>query len=130
MVVAIRKPYQRIRVFTQLTTEVLTQQSHADSTDINSIVARFQRTGDMPPNPRGQEAQYVDCTPYSEDLTESYNRAVERLDEAGRLLSERKREEREAAAAKQKEVEEELESLRAYKARSARAEGEARGSEA
>lgn len=112
MTIEIRKPYERTRVFTELSTEMLTQQSHGDSSDINAIVARFQRTGEMPPNPRGQEGQYVDCTPFSENITESYNRSIETLDEAGRLLSEREREQAEKAAAEQKELDE----LRQYKA--------------
>lgn len=47
----------------------MTQQSHSDQTDVNAIVARFERTGQMPIGNRGQ-GQYADVTGLQGDLCE------------------------------------------------------------
>lgn len=39
----------RERVFHQLEGESMTERSHADQTDINVIVSRYRRSGDLPP---------------------------------------------------------------------------------
>lgn len=56
-----------------------TVQSMRDETDINRIVDRYQRTGDMPPNPRGLTPQYTDCSGLQGDLTEMHNEARENI---------------------------------------------------
>lgn len=74
--------YFRERLYTAVTGESRTQQSHADGSDVNVIVQRYQRTGQLPPNPRGLEPQFMDCTPFAEDLTSAYNNAVQVTDDA------------------------------------------------
>lgn len=71
------KWFDRVRRFAHCYAESRTQQSHKDSSDVNHIVERFQRTGEMPPNPRGLEPLYLDVTHLQADLTEAYNNAVE-----------------------------------------------------
>lgn len=111
----IRKPWHQETVHRDCGAEILTQQSHAEQTDINYIVARFQRTGELPPNPRGQEGKYVDCTPYAEDLTEAYNSATQRLEEAGRELAQSKEAKRKADEEQTRLLNEELAELRELK---------------
>lgn len=53
-----------------------THQSFKGECDVNQIVARYQRTGELPPNPRGLTPQYVDVTPFQHDYTELHNRVV------------------------------------------------------
>lgn len=65
----IRKPLQRERTPTDLTgQESKTDRSAGNDTDVNHIVARFQRTGIMP-EPKG-EAQYADVSALQGELTE------------------------------------------------------------
>lgn len=52
-----------------------TQDSHADQTNVNDIVARFARTGEMPVG-KGTP-QYGDVTSLQGDLTEQINQANE-----------------------------------------------------
>lgn len=54
----------------------LTQQAAKDQTDINDIVKRYQRTGQMPPT---KEGVFMDTTPYSGTLTELHQNAQETL---------------------------------------------------
>lgn len=46
----------------------MTDTSHGNDTDVNKIIARFERTGILP-QPTQQPA-YADCTPFNRDLTE------------------------------------------------------------
>lgn len=46
-----------------------TRQDHANATDINVIVERYQRTGMMPPS-RGVQPQYADVSELQGDITE------------------------------------------------------------
>lgn len=48
--------------------ESVTQASHFDQTDVNAIVARFERTGALPPS--RQQGIYADVTGLQGDLTE------------------------------------------------------------
>lgn len=111
----VRNRFQRVRVYRRLDQKSMTVQSEKDPSDVNVIVARFQRTGEMPPNPRGQEPQYVDCTPYQEDITEAHNRAIERLEEAGRDLEKQRLEKEKADQEQARLLNEELEELRKLK---------------
>jgi len=44
----VRAPYERLRVSSVPVGESMTSQSDKDAADINSIIARFKRTGDLP----------------------------------------------------------------------------------
>lgn len=64
--------------------EHMTSQEFKDVTDINKIVARFETTGQLPPNLKG-EGQYLDCSVLGGDPLEIANRYQEvmaRLQEA------------------------------------------------
>lgn len=64
----LRKPFHRTR--SQLSfegRESKTDTSFGNDTDVNNIVARFARTGQLPP-PQGQP-QYADVTGLQQDLT-------------------------------------------------------------
>lgn len=63
-----RPRYHSMRVITFTEGETMTQQSHKDQTDVNAIVARFDRTGYMPPE-KGQR-QYGDVTALQGELTD------------------------------------------------------------
>lgn len=76
----IRHPYERIRVQTPSGGESKTQQAHKDQTDINAIIARFDRTGVLPGNPN--QGVYADCTDLQTDLTEALQRTQEVLERA------------------------------------------------
>lgn len=73
----IRKPFERVRTYTIIAGESMTQQSHAETCDINNIIRRFDNTGVLPP--AKHEAQYADVTGLQIDLTEAYNRATETI---------------------------------------------------
>lgn len=70
----------RIRVPIDVSGESRTHQSHKASVDINHIVARYQRTGDLPPVT--DPGQYVDCTQYSQTLTDLVENAANILETA------------------------------------------------
>lgn len=44
----LRKPYHRLRVVADVSGESKTQQSHKKSCDVNHIIDRFDRTGQLP----------------------------------------------------------------------------------
>ncbi|AXH73079.1 MAG: internal scaffolding protein [Microviridae sp.] len=68
-----RNHLQRLKVQTVNTEPSMTDTSHGNDTDVNKIVARFERTGVLP-QPT-EEPQYGDCTPFARDLTELLNEA-------------------------------------------------------
>lgn len=74
----VRKPWWRQPHRTHITGESMTAQSHAESCDINRIVAQFHRTGSLPSSHR--EPQYLDVTGLQGDLTEAYNRSSETIE--------------------------------------------------
>lgn len=76
----VRRFYERYRTFRRCLGESRTQQSHRDASDVNYIVQRFQRTGELPKNPRGLEGRYEDVTGLQEELTEAFNKAQSNLD--------------------------------------------------
>lgn len=60
----VRKPWERHRVQLTCPDPGKTVQSERDSTDINSIVARYQRTGHMPPG--RVPGQYGDVSAFND----------------------------------------------------------------
>lgn len=66
-------PFARRRTQTEVDPVSMTQESHRDQTDVNAIVARFDRTGQLPPATR--QPQYGDVTDLQVDLTEAINRS-------------------------------------------------------
>lgn len=63
-----RSPNSRTRYITTVEGKSATDTSHGNDTDINKIVARFDRTGQLP---QGKDnGQYVDCTPFNRELSE------------------------------------------------------------
>nr|QJB20693.1 MAG: internal scaffolding protein [Microvirus sp.] len=59
--------------------ESLTRQEHKDECDINSILARYDRTGDLPPSRPGA---FVNCS------SVSYQESLQIVSEANQLFSE------------------------------------------
>lgn len=61
--------HMQVRVHPTLTEGAVsrTQQADKDQTDVNAIVARFDRTGQLPIN--NQKPQYADVTELQRDLT-------------------------------------------------------------
>lgn len=70
-----RKPWARERHITVVEGESMTQQDPGMDTDINHIVARFDRTGIMPPASR--EPQWGDITQLQGEYLELCERAKE-----------------------------------------------------
>lgn len=62
--------------------ESATMEAFGHDTDVNEIVARFERTGMMPTDPRGIAPQFGDVTELQGDLTELINRARGVMQEA------------------------------------------------
>lgn len=91
MAIAKRDGNWRERRFTVIEGDSRTAQAHKDSSDVNVIVRRYQQTGDLPPNPRGLEPQYMDCTPFQQEMTEAYNDAKERQRDIEEEIEEKRR---------------------------------------
>jgi len=66
---AIKKPYDRVRQIADIPSDSQTVKDAGNETDVNQIVARFSRTGELPRG-NAQEAQYADVTEFQADLTE------------------------------------------------------------
>lgn len=79
-------PRSRTRLITLNTQPSVTDTSAGNDTDINHIMARFERTGQLPP--LQAEPHYIDCTEFSGDLTELINKAQTIRDTAERFISE------------------------------------------
>mgnify|MGYP000747455357 CR=1 FL=1 len=67
--VYIRKPYERQRSTLKNDKPSVTDQSFGNDTDINNIIAKFSRTGEMPPTTK-PAGQYADVTGLQADLTQ------------------------------------------------------------
>lgn len=76
----IRDPYDRHRTVTVVPGDSMTQISHAEACDINFIVKRFARTGQLPPPAR--QPVYGDVTGLQGDLTERFEWARQLVQEA------------------------------------------------
>lgn len=83
----VRRPWERRQVLTVPEGESLTEQAHGPAVDVNAIVSRFARTGQLPP--ARQEAVYADVTGLQRDLRERIEFAGRVLSEAERFLQER-----------------------------------------
>ena len=66
----IRSPYNRTRTPLDFSHEPsVTDTSFGNETDVNNIVARFARTGEIPKPPGSDQCQYADVTGLQKDLT-------------------------------------------------------------
>lgn len=99
----IRKPWCRQRFVTVNDEPSMTQGVHAELHDVDSIVARFRRTGQLPVNQR--QPQYGDVTGLQVDLTEALNNAQNTLETATAFADtwEQEQKIKEQEAQKQKE---------------------------
>lgn len=75
----VRHPYERERVQIRIEGESKTHQAHKDSCDVNNIIARYERTGELPPNRK--RGVYADVTALQGDLTERAAFAKEKIDD-------------------------------------------------
>lgn len=83
-----RHPRERFRIVTVIDGESRTHQSHADSCDIHKIIARFDRTGVLPPG-RG-EGTFADVSDLQgEDLTTLIERSNDTRSKVEGFLSAR-----------------------------------------
>lgn len=64
--------YSRTRYITHIPGDSKVDASQGNDTDINKVVERFTRTGELPPQNPGQ---YIDCTDLQGDLTEMLEKA-------------------------------------------------------
>lgn len=71
---------ERVRTISVVSGESKTQQSHKATVDVNNIIARFDRTGQLPPHMH--EPQYGDVTMMNGNLQEVLDRANMTIEEA------------------------------------------------
>lgn len=64
----VRHPAERMEVITVIEGESAVHADQGNDTDINRIVERFRRTGEMPPG--NGKGVYMDVSPLQQDLTE------------------------------------------------------------
>lgn len=110
-----RHPFSRVRVHPLLSGESRTHQSHRDEVDINNVIARFDRNGELPNRP--QTPQYADVTEFSGDPTDLINRSRATLDTVGAFVSQREAAQAEEERKRQVDLEAEIERLRALEAK-------------
>ena len=77
--VRFRGPFEDLRVPTIVEGESMTDDSAGNDTDINNIIARFDRTGQLPTG-RGP-GQFEDVSGLNQDLTELLSKQKEALQE-------------------------------------------------
>lgn len=82
-----RLPWMRERCPTEFIGESKTHQAHKDSCDVNKILKRYERTGQLPPATR--QPQFIDCTPLQGDLTDSINKSRETLQKTKEFVNDR-----------------------------------------
>lgn len=85
----IRGPFERLQRQTVCVGESMTHQSHKDTVDVNQIIRRYDNTGKLPPITG--EQRFGDVTPFQGDLTERINSSRAILDEAGKALTKKQR---------------------------------------
>jgi len=90
----IRRPLWRERVQHIVEGESLTHQSHAESCDVNNIIRRYERTGELPPARR--PPQYGDVTSLQGDLTERHEAAKEVIQTSREHVNKRRKERQES----------------------------------
>lgn len=72
----VRNPFSRMRVVTLVGSDDCTDQTHAESVDVNSIIRKYKRTGELPHPRPGRVPQYADVTALQDGtLTEQLSRA-------------------------------------------------------
>lgn len=94
--------------------ESRTVQSERDLTDINNLVSKYQRTGQLPPSTKS--AQYGDVSELNRPLGELIQESRDVLDVAGKALDAKQTEIAEKAAAAAAAEKAELEELRKLRA--------------
>jgi len=77
----IRKPLSRVRQVTEIPGESRTDTQFGNETDVNKIVARFRRTGELPNSNVAGTGEYCDVTNLQGDLTEIIEKGREALEE-------------------------------------------------
>lgn len=114
----IRKPYERHSSVFKRQGESMTDRSHGNETDVNRIVARFTRTGELPPG-KGP-GQFADVTNLQGDLDSMIIKGRETAAELDNLSKEQKNKEKQQLKEKLqrlKELEERLDQEDAAEAR-------------
>lgn len=110
-----RHPLERVRHQTVVEGESMTHQSHAESCDINQIIARYDRTGELP---RGRnQGVYADVTQLQGDLTERAVNAKEVIKKADEHVRSTRRRKEEQQQLDLEAAKKELEDLRAVAAK-------------
>lgn len=89
----VRKPYERVRLRSEGGGELITDQNPAQDTDVNKIVAKFMRTGTLPPSQK--KGVYADVSGLQGDLTEQIIKTQETL----KILEEKQKQNEEGAEA-------------------------------
>lgn len=97
----IRRPLWRERVVTPCEGESMTHQSHREDCDINRTIARYMRTGQLPPG--RTDGQYADVSGLNAPLTDLAVKASEASQVVEKVKTERKK--KAEAEAKRKEEE-------------------------
>jgi hypothetical protein len=69
----VREPFSRERLHTEIVGESRTHQSHRESCDVNWIISRYERTGELPRVKR--DGVYADVSALGGDLMEQAIRA-------------------------------------------------------
>lgn len=88
----VKKPWQRTRQFADLEDQIKkTDDSQGNDTDVNNIVARFARTGQLPPSTA--EPFYGDVSNLQGDLTEIIQRGEDAKAELAKLQQEQQAQE-------------------------------------
>lgn len=93
----IRKPMDTsIKVTSDPVGESKTHQSFREETDINVIMDRFQRTGQLPPS-RQREPQYMDVSELNKPLSDVINQTAETLEKSRNFFNEKEKTAKDAA---------------------------------
>jgi len=108
----IRLPLSRERLITQVPGESMVNAGFGNETDVNAIVARFTRTGQLPPPT--STPQYADVTELQRDFTELVEESRElqaAIAEYQNTLDKAKREETQNALNENAQLREQLSQL-------------------
>lgn len=93
----IRKPMDTsIKVTSDPVGDSKTHQSFREESDINVIMDRFQRTGQLPPA-RQKEPQYLDVSELNKPLSDVINQTAETLEKTRNFFDEKEKTTKEAA---------------------------------
>lgn len=83
----VRDGFSRERHITEIIGESRTHQSHKESSDVNWIIARYERTGELPRTK--SDGIYADVSGLSGDLMDLKSRADDVISVAGDFLDKR-----------------------------------------